>query len=77
MFMHDSNLRPYISLIIGIFLTALGVASTCSGEALGRYGRMVYRAEEPNRFWRVVAIDYLGGAFGIGYFLHKVYGFSL
>ena len=71
--MPDSNLRPYVSLIIGVFLTGLGLASTCSGEALGRFGRMASRTEEPEKFWWFVAIDYLGGAFGIGYFLFEKY----
>ncbi len=71
--MLDSNSRPYISLIIGIFLTGSGVMSTLSGEALGRYGRMVRQAEDPNKFRRMVAVDYLGGAFCIGYFLYKAY----
>jgi cadmium resistance protein CadD (predicted permease) len=48
--MHDSNLRQYSSLIIEIILIALGIMSTLSGEALGRYGRMVNRAEDPNKF---------------------------
>lgn len=71
--MPDPNLRPYVSLIIGVFLTGLGLASTCSGEALGRFGRTTSCVEEPKKFWRLVAIDYLGGAFGIGYFLFEKY----
>ncbi len=71
-----SSSRPYISLIIGIFLTGSGVMSTLSGEALGRYGRMVRRAEDPNKFRSVIAVDYVGGAFCIGYFLYKVYVLS-
>ena len=67
----DSNFRPYVWLIIGLFLTGLGLASTCSREALGRFGRTASRVEEPTKFWRLVAIDYLGGAFGIGYFLFE------
>jgi hypothetical protein len=66
-------MRPYISLFIGIALIALGIMSTLGGEALGGRGRMFYRTQEPNKFWSAVAIDFLGGAFGIGYFLYKVY----
>jgi hypothetical protein len=69
--MPDLSLRPYVSLIIGVFLAGLGLASTCSGEALGRFGRTASRVEEPKKFWGLVAIDYLGGAFGIGYFLYE------
>jgi MFS family permease len=73
MVMPDSNLRPYVSLVIGLFLVGLGLASTFSGEALGRFGRTASRIEEPKKFWSLVAIDYLGGAFGIGYFLFEKY----
>jgi hypothetical protein len=37
---------------------------------------MVNRDEDPNKFWRAVAVDYLGGAFCLGYFLYKVYVLS-
>jgi hypothetical protein len=74
--MPHSVLRPYGSLFIGIFFIALGVASMCSGEALGRFGSVVYRAEKPNQFWQLVAMEYIGGAFCIGYFLYKVYWLS-
>jgi hypothetical protein len=73
LFMSDSNFRPYIYLFIGIFLMGLGVASTLSGEALGRFGRTASRFKEPMKFWGLVSIDYLGGAFGIGYFLYQKY----
>ena len=71
--MSDPTLRPYVSLIIGVFLMGLGLASTFSGEALGRFGRTASRLKEPTKFWSLVAIDYLGGAFGIGYFLFEKY----
>ena len=40
---------------------------------MGRFGRTASRVAEPKTFWRLVAIDYLGGAFGIGYFLYVKY----
>ncbi len=73
MFMPDSSVRPYVSLVIGLFLAGLGLASTCSGEALGRFGRTASRVKDPKKFWGFVAIDYLGGAFGIGYFFFEKY----
>jgi len=36
--MPGSNFRPYVWLIIGLFLTGLGLAPACSGEALWRFG---------------------------------------
>jgi hypothetical protein len=71
--MPDSGSKPYILLFIGIFFMGSGIMSTLSGEAWGRFGRKAYRSEEPNKFWGCVAIDYLAGACGIGYFLYKIY----
>ena len=73
MFMSDSNSRPYVYLFIGIVLLGLGLASTWSGEAMGRFGRTASRLKEPKKFWGIVSIDYLGGAFGIAYFLYQKY----
>ncbi|MEO6803420.1 MAG: hypothetical protein ABI197_09290 [Granulicella sp.] len=75
-YVSDPSFRPYVSLIIGLLLSGLAVMETLSGEALGRYGRSFTRLEEPNKFWGGVAISYLGGAFGIGYFLYKTHLFS-
>ena len=69
--MTDPNLRPYIRLIIGVFLTGLGIASVSSGETLGRFGRTASRVEEPKKFWGLVAVDFLGGVLCIGYFLYE------
>jgi hypothetical protein len=71
--MPDARLKPYILLFIGIFFMGSGIASTLSGEAVGRFGRMFYRSEKPNIFWGCVTVDYLAGAYGIGYFLYKIY----
>jgi hypothetical protein len=73
----DSNLRPpYGLLIFGVFSFFLAVSGTCTGEAWARFGRVVYRAKEPKKFWRLVSVYYLGGVCLIGYFLYKVYGLS-
>jgi hypothetical protein len=52
----------------------LAVIGTCIGEALGRFGQVVYRDEEPRQFWLLVAVQFLDGLGLIGYFLYKVYG---
>lgn len=62
--------RSDIALIIGVIAIGLGLMETCSGEALQGYGRMASRGEEPQRFWKAVAIHYLCGAAGIAYFLY-------
>jgi hypothetical protein len=73
--MLHSNLSPPDGLLIfGLFLLFLGVAGTCTGEAWAYFGQVVYRDEEPKKFWSLVASHYLVGLFLIGHFLYKVYG---
>ena len=67
---------PYIYLVLGALSFSLAVVWTCTGKALTRYHGLVYRAEEPNLFWWVVATYYLIGVGFIGYFLYKVYRLS-
>jgi hypothetical protein len=55
-------------LIGGGFFLFLAVVGTLTGEALAR-GGMVYRDEEPKKFWRLIAIQCLGGVFLIGLYL--------
>ena len=71
---HSDFGRPYGLLIFGGVLLILAVNGTCTGEAWERFGQAVYRDEEPNQFWLLVATEYLGGLFLIGYFLYKIYG---
>lgn len=66
-----SHSRLYIALIIGVFAIGLGLMETCSGEALEGYGRTASRGEEPQRFWKAVAIHYLIGVGGIAFFLYE------
>lgn len=73
LFMSGSGLRSYISLIIGIFLVALGGAETLSGEALRRARSAVSRVEDPKQFRQLVTFHYVFGAFLIAYFLCKKY----
>lgn len=70
----SSELKPpYGLLIFGVFSFFLGVAATYTGDAWGRFGRVVRRANDPNQFWSLVALQYLVGICFIGYFLYKVY----
>jgi hypothetical protein len=57
-------------LIGGGFFLFLAVVGAFTGEALTR-GGMVYRDEEPKKFWRVIAIECLGGVFLIGLYLRS------
>ncbi len=69
--MTHSNSRVDIALIIGVFAIGLGLMETFSGEALEGYGRTASRGEEPQRFWKAVAIHYLSGALAVAYFLYE------
>jgi hypothetical protein len=64
----DRRHRP---LLIGIFVLLFPVAATLTGQSLERFGKMVTRAESPNRFWWNVAFFYAAGLLGIGIFLYQ------
>ena len=73
MFVPHSDLKPpYGLLIFGVFLLLLGVRGTCTGEAWAYLGQVVYRDEEPKKFWSCIATLYLVGLGLIGDFLYKV-----
>jgi len=73
---HSLLKPPYIFLIFGGISLCIGVVSTCTGVSWARYGRVLYRAKEPRKFWEDVAACYLIGICFIGYFLYKLYGLS-
>ncbi len=66
-----SHSRLNIALIIGVFAIGLGLMETCSGEAVQGYGRTASRGEDPKTFWKAVAIHYLCGVAGVGYYLYE------
>jgi hypothetical protein len=59
-------------LLIGILLLLFAVAATVTGQSLERFGKMVTRAENPNRFWRNVAFFYVAGLLCVGIFLYQI-----
>jgi hypothetical protein len=69
--MVDSHSRMNMALIVGMFAIGLGVMETCSGDALQGHGRTASRTENPKTFWKAVAIHYLCGVAGIGYYLYE------
>ena len=74
-FKPHSDLRPPNGLLMfGVFLLFLAVSGTCTGKAWAYFGQVVYRDEEPKKFWSLVASYYLVGLGLIGHFLYKVYG---
>ena len=65
---------PHIFLALGLLSVAAATVFAIKGKVWVRFNGWVYRAEKPETFWWEVAIDYLVGAFFIGYFLYKAYG---
>ena len=64
---------PYNNLMIGLASLAAGLVSTLTGVTFARFGRIIYRAEEPKGFREAVRTYYvLSGCF-VGYFLYKFY----
>jgi hypothetical protein len=53
------------NLLVGIILLIIAVVFTLIGESLEFLGPIASRAEEPKRFWRNVALFYIGGVFYI------------
>jgi len=64
--------RQHRFLLIGIVLLLLAVVFTLTGETVEGYRGMVYRAEEPKRFWWDVAPFYLGGIFFIALYFFNI-----
>ena len=64
---------PYYYLALGVVSLAVGVVSTCTGVTWARFGRVIYRAKQPRKFWEDVIACYLIGVCFIGVFLYKVY----
>lgn len=69
--MIDSHSRLNIALIIGVLAIGLGLMETSSGETLLGYGQTASRGEDPKTFWKAVAIHYLCGVVGVGYYLYE------
>lgn len=69
---HNFLSPQYMCLILGVISFVAGVVSTCTGVSWARYGRVIYRAKEPNEFWFDVAMTYLAGVFFIGCFLYMI-----
>jgi hypothetical protein len=61
---------PYIFLILGVISFSGAVVSTCTGKTWARFEGSIDRSKEPNNFWSVVAIYFLGSLLFIGLFLY-------
>lgn len=63
--------RQHRLLLIGIVLLVMTAVFTLSGETLERYHGIVYRTEEPKRFWWDVVLYFIAGLFFIGLYLYQ------
>jgi hypothetical protein len=64
--------RQHRFLLIGAIWLVMAVVFTLTGESWAHFGIRVFRAEEPKRYWWIVATVYLGGIFFIVLYLCNV-----
>jgi hypothetical protein len=57
-------------LLLGIALLALGTMETLTGQSLAGYGKTANRADDPSKFWWIVAITYAGGLIFLGRYFY-------
>ena len=67
---------PYTLFDSGMIMLIMAVIYTYVGKVGLRGGGWIYRAKEPRRYWRAVAMCYLSGVFLIGLFLYEIRVFS-
>jgi hypothetical protein len=65
-----SGMIHHKNLIFGCAFLALAVMETLSGQALGRFGVGVTRADNPKTFWRMVGFLYLFSLICFGLYLY-------
>jgi hypothetical protein len=64
--------RQHRFLLLGIVFLVLSVVFTLSGGTLERFRGIVYRAEDPKRFWGNIAFYCLAGLICIGLYLCQI-----
>ncbi len=67
---HSAFREPYFYLIIGVVSLCTGVVSTFTGVTWARFGRVIYRANQPKEFWEDVIACYIIAVCFIGYFVY-------
>jgi hypothetical protein len=63
--------RQHRFLLIGIVILIFTTVCLLSGETLQRGRGIVDRAEDPRRFWWIVAFYFLASLFFIGLYLYQ------
>ena len=62
--------RHHVSLVIGIVSLSMALIFTLTGTCFARFGRVIYRAEEPNVFWQSIATLCVLGLFFLGLYFY-------
>jgi hypothetical protein len=52
---------PVSWFIFGLIFLGLAVGGMLTGETLARFGRVIYRAKEPEEFWEEIVASFLCG----------------
>jgi hypothetical protein len=68
------GLGPKGLLIFGIFSLGLALGGILTGVSLVRFGRVIYRSEEPKQFWESIVLYFLGGVLLLGAYLFNIPG---
>jgi hypothetical protein len=64
--------RHHVSLILGIALMVVALISMLTGRCFVMYRGIVSRAEDPNTFWRTIALNCVLSLFFLGLYLYTV-----
>ncbi len=71
--MSYSPARVHVALAVGVIAIGLGLMETLSGDAVQGYGQTTSRSDDPNTFWKAVAIHYLCGVAALGYYFYETF----
>jgi hypothetical protein len=67
-----ADMSPRGNLLAGIAILALALMETLTGQSLAGYGKTADRADNPKKFWLVVAVTYTASLFFIGRYLYQL-----
>jgi hypothetical protein len=67
------GMSPRANLLTGIALLVLAVMEMLSGQSLAGYGKTADRADDPKKFWGLVAINLAASLFFIGCYFYQAF----
>ena len=62
-----ADMAPVGNLLFGLFMLLIAVIGNFTGKAYGK--GVANRTDDPAKYWVTLAIEYLGAAFFIGYWI--------